>query len=297
MHCAACAGIIEDALAGVDGVQGAEVSAAAQRATVRWDPARTRPSQLIAAVRRAGYDAVPDAAAPARACGAPSSAGAVAPVRRRLLRHAGDDVRHAQLRGRPRGELAPDMRQLLNWGGWVLTLPVMLFSAGPFFRGAWRALRQRRIGMDVPVALGIAVTFIASTGATLRPERRLRQRGLLRLADHVRELPARRPLARTARARTARPTALERAAGRACPTRAERVAADGSAQTVERARACSAGDRVRVAGGPGLPGRRRVVQGRTQADEALLSGESRAGGARPTATPWSAAASTSARRW
>ncbi|MEY3251952.1 MAG: hypothetical protein RL227_925, partial [Pseudomonadota bacterium] len=66
MHCAACAGIIEQALGRVDGVAAVQVSAASERASVTWDPERTRPSALIAAVRRAGYDAVPDAAAPAR---------------------------------------------------------------------------------------------------------------------------------------------------------------------------------------------------------------------------------------
>ena len=67
MYCAACSGIIEAALQGVPGVRGARVSAAAERATVCWDPTQARPSALIAAVRKAGYDAVPDAAAPARA--------------------------------------------------------------------------------------------------------------------------------------------------------------------------------------------------------------------------------------
>jgi Cu2+-exporting ATPase len=46
----------------------------------------------------------------------------------------------------------------------------MVFAAGPFFTGAWRGLRQRRIGMDVPVALGVLVTFVASTGATFDPD-------------------------------------------------------------------------------------------------------------------------------
>ena len=44
------------------------------------------------------------------------------------------------------------------WAGTAgeLLLPVLLFAAAPFFAGAWRALRQHRIGMDLPVALGIA---------------------------------------------------------------------------------------------------------------------------------------------
>ena len=66
MYCAACADTIEQALLRVDGVLSAQVSAAAQRASVRWDAGRTRPSRLLEAVAAAGYGAVPDAAAPAR---------------------------------------------------------------------------------------------------------------------------------------------------------------------------------------------------------------------------------------
>ncbi|MBK6853243.1 MAG: cation transporter [Burkholderiales bacterium] len=51
LHCAACAGLIEEALGHVE-VRIAEVNGAAQRAVVTWDPARTRMSVLIAAVRR-----------------------------------------------------------------------------------------------------------------------------------------------------------------------------------------------------------------------------------------------------
>src|SRR5512145_2794528 len=54
MYCAACAGIIEQALADLEGVSRATVSAAGQRAAVCWDPQRTRPSLLVEAIRRAG---------------------------------------------------------------------------------------------------------------------------------------------------------------------------------------------------------------------------------------------------
>ena len=60
-------GVIEAALRCDAGVREAAVQHATRRALVVWDPSRTRLSALIGAVRAAGYDAVPDAAAPARA--------------------------------------------------------------------------------------------------------------------------------------------------------------------------------------------------------------------------------------
>ena len=165
LHCAACAGLIEQALLRVAGVREVQVHAAAERARVRWDPRRTRPSALIAAVHAAGYEAVPDAAEPVRA------------LRRREARQALWRLfvacfcaMQVMMLATPAyvagaGELAADVKQLLDWGSWLLTLPVMWFSAAPFFSGAWRALRRGRIGMDVPVALGIVITFGAHVPA------------------------------------------------------------------------------------------------------------------------------------
>ena len=271
LHCAACTGLIEAALAGVDGVRSAHVSAAAQRATVCWDPQRTRPSALIEAVRRAGYDAVPDAAAPARA------------LRRREHRQAlwrlfvaSFCAMQVMMMATPTyvagaGEMAPDLRQLLAWGSWLLTLPVLAFSAGPFFGGAWRALRQRRISMDVPVALGVAITFVASSGAAFDPG------GLFghevyfdSLTMFVAFLLGARYLELRARHRAAE--ALESALA-ALPETAWRVADDGStaAVSVHRLRP---GDRVRVPLGQAFPADGQLLGGATRADESLLSGES-----------------------
>ena len=66
IYCTACAGIIEAALMAQDGVLQASVNAGTQRASVRFDPARTQLAALLDAVRRAGYGAVPDAAVVAR---------------------------------------------------------------------------------------------------------------------------------------------------------------------------------------------------------------------------------------
>ena len=271
MYCAACAGIIERAIAGVDGVRSVQVSAAAQRATVCWDPERTRPSSMIEAVRRAGYEAVPDAAAPARA------------LRRREHRQAlwrlfvaSFCAMQVMMMATPSyvagpGELAPDLWQLLAWGSWLLSLPVLVFASGPFFSGAWRALRQRRIAMEVPVALGVAITFIASTGATFDPGGLFGQEVYFdSMTMFVSFLLGARYLELLARHRAAE--ALESAL--AClPETAWRLAADGSvtAVSVHRLRP---GDLVRVPVGQAFPADGVLQGGATRADESLLSGES-----------------------
>ena len=60
------------------------------------------------------------------------------------------------------GDMTADIEQLMRLASLLLTLPVVLYSALPFFAGAWRELKFRRLGMDTPVALGIGAAFIAS---------------------------------------------------------------------------------------------------------------------------------------
>lgn len=55
---------------------------------------------------------------------------------------------------------------MMNWAGFALTVPVVFYSALPIWRGAWRSLKERRVGMDIPVALGILVAFIPSIHTT-----------------------------------------------------------------------------------------------------------------------------------
>jgi Cu2+-exporting ATPase len=271
MYCAACAGIIEQALAGVDGVSQATVSASGQRAAVRWDPQRTRPSLLVEAVRRAGYDAAPDAAAPARELRRAES-------RKALWRLfvAAFCMMQVMMLATPSyvaglGQLEPDLAQLLNWSSWVLSLPVLLFSAAPFFSGLWHSLRTRRIGMDVPVAIGIAVTFVASTGATFDPGGIFGHEVYFdSMTMFVAFLLAARYMELHARQRAAQ--ALENALD-SLPQQATRLLAYGRSEEVSALR-LAPGDRVRVALGQAFPADGSLIDGHTQVDEALLTGES-----------------------
>ena len=155
MHCAACALTIEDALRAVPGVESVRVSAATHRGRIVWSDGVVKPSGWMQAARRAGYPAVPanDAFANDRR---------KAELRKAVWRMgvAGLCMMQVMMYAWPAyvaeaGDLTAEMARLLRWASWVLTLPVMLFSCGPFFTSALRDLRQRQISMDLPVALGM----------------------------------------------------------------------------------------------------------------------------------------------
>ena len=271
LYCAACAGTIEAALGAVPGVLEVHVNASAERAEVRWNPQSTQPSQMVAAVVRAGYGAVPDVAAPARVQRQAEQRSALW-----RLFVAGFCMMQVMMYAAPAylaqpGDITPDMQRLLQWASWLLSIPVLLFSAGPFFKGAWRSCLGRRIGMEVPVSLGIVVTFVASTGATLDPGGwfghevyfdSMTMFVFFLLAGRTLELRARHRVAAT----------LEGAITR-LPSTVQRLDDSGRMQTVPL-RSVRAGDRIRVMAGQAFPADGVVLDGTTLADEALLTGES-----------------------
>lgn len=272
IHCAACSGLIEEALLAVPGVLDARVSAASERAEVRWDPSRVQPSRFVQALGRAGYGAVPDAAAPARLARQTEK-------RRALWRLfvAGFCTMQVMMYATPAyvappGDITPDVLRLLQWASWLLTIPVVVFAAGPFFSGAWRGLRAGRIGMDVPVSLGIAVTFIASSGATFDPGGVFGHEVYFdSVSMFVFFLLGGRYLEVAARHRVA--STLESSLQR-LPELVERLLPDGRLEAVSPSR-LRAGDLLRVAAGQAFAADGVVLEGQTHADEALLTGESR----------------------
>ena len=272
MHCAACAFTIEDALQATPGVVEAEVNAATRRARVVWSATGTRPSDWMGAVRQAGYTALPAGDALLRE------------ARQKELRQAlwrwlvaGFCMMQVMMYAVPAytaapGEMTDDMVQLLRWASWVISLPVMFFSCGPFFSNAWRDLRYGRINMDLPAALGMAITFIVSTAGTFDPTGPLGHEVFFdSLTMFVFFLLTGRWLEMRLRDRTA--GALE-ALGNRLPDSVLRVKPDGTCERVV-VRRLVPGDVVHVLPGEAFPADGTILVGDTLADEALLSGESR----------------------
>ncbi len=270
LHCAACADGLRELLEQQSGVRKARVGYAAGLAVVEA-PAEVQQS-LPERLRGAGYGL------------APMQSGSATALRRAESRQllwrlfvAGFCMMQVMMLAAPTyfeaGAAVPaDLRQLLGWGSWVLSWPVMLFSSQPFLRGAWRSLRRRQLGMDVPVALGILVTFAVSTLVLFDPQGpwggelyfdSLTMFLAFLLAGRWFELRARHAAAAELEALAASDTGAVR-----------REAADGSVAELPLD-AVRAGDVLRVALGERIPVDGLLLDGQTEVDESLLSGESR----------------------
>jgi Cu2+-exporting ATPase len=272
MHCAACALTVEAALALVPGVLKVDVNAATRRARVVWSAGTVKPSRWFDASAAAGYRLVPAADMLQR-----ESRRREARLALWRWQVAGFCMMQVMMYAYPAyiaepGDMTPDAEQLLRWASWVLTLPVMFFSCGPFFRSALRDLCMRRVGMDLPVALGIVVTFAVSTAGAFDPAGPLGSEVYFdSLTMFVFFLLTGRWLETRLRDRTA--GALEALMNR-LPDSVDRLGGNGEFVRVA-VRRLAPGDVLRVLPGEAFPADGVVIAGDTTADEAMLTGESR----------------------
>jgi Cu2+-exporting ATPase len=168
--CAACVWLNERHLRQLPGVLAVDINYTTRRARLRWDSARIPLSRILDAVQAIGYRAYPYD--PARA------QEILERERKSQLRRLGvAGVLGMQvmtlavaLYAGAAGGIETEYKTFFQWLSLALTLPVLLYSAQPFFTAAWRDLRARQTGMDLPVALGLTLAFGGSLWATLHGE-------------------------------------------------------------------------------------------------------------------------------
>jgi len=262
IHCVACAARAEKLLAGR--VEAVQVNVTARTLSFRFEPQRTRLSDLLHVLDQAGL-------APRVLAG---DAPAARDTHQRRLAFARIGV--ATICAMQVMMLAwpsyfgvqpePAIAQLLRWAQLVVATPGVLWAGWPFFVGAWRAAKAGGLDMNAPVALALGVAFAASAIRTVRGAgdlyfdtatmfvwfltlgRYLEGRTRARAGERLRLLAGRRAL-----------TAQRRASG------GLEIVAIGQLQI---------GNEVVVAPGDTLPADGELLERAAELDEALLNGES-----------------------
>ncbi len=265
MTCAACATRIEKVLNALPGVQ-ASVNFAAEKARARHVPGLSDVGAMIAAVRRAGYDArvvTADSRAEERA----RKAAAYRTELRRfwisaLLTLPLVAQMGAMFAGGAHVDLLPRGLQL------ALATPVQFWIGWRFYAGAYHALRGGAGNMDVLVALGTSMAYVYSlvvTAAGLADQHVYFEASatIITLVLMGKLLEAR------AKAKTS--SAIE-ALVRLQPQSA-RIERDGQLVDVP-VDALKPGDVFIVRPGESVPVDALVVEGRSSANESMLTGES-----------------------
>ncbi|WP_114639040.1 heavy metal translocating P-type ATPase [Polynucleobacter necessarius] len=273
IRCAACVWLCEQHLLRIAGVKEVQINYVTQKVTVRYSPSQTSLARLLFEIERIGYEAWPFEPS--------ESLERAKKERRSLLMRLGVamlGMMQVMMYAWPTytgADITPEFDLLLGWVSWALTVPVMVYSAGPIFQAAWRSARSFRqthlLGMDVPIALALALAFLAGTinlitGTGHSYFDSITMFVAFILAARYVELLARQDAQGGAEA-----------LAKQLPATCERVFNYPVSQEVEVVPVvnCSPGDVLRVSPGEVLPADGVLIENASALDESLLTGESK----------------------
>ncbi|GAA6209459.1 heavy metal translocating P-type ATPase [Cognatishimia sp. WU-CL00825] len=261
IHCALCISTVERVLNAYEGVQSARVNLTLKRVTIEAEPNVTA-ADLIPVLAEVGYEAHE------LDLGSLSATDADRAGRNLLMRLAvaGFASMNVMLLSVSVWAGAEDAtRDLFHWISAAIALPTIAFSGQPFFSNAWRALKHRQLNMDVPIVLAILLAVVTSLWeVSLSGEHAYFDAALTlvffllagRYLDH--------------RTRAVARSAAEELAALEVP-RAVRLLEEGE-ETVAVRELC-VGDLLRVLPGGRMPVDGEIIQGQSELDRSLLTGE------------------------
>lgn len=264
--CAACAWLIEHRLNALDGITSSAVNLTHHRVRVDWDPDRITLSRILAEMAAIGYSAQPYEPDQAQ-----SRLQHEERMNVRRLIVAAVGMMQVMMFSVPiyvtePGQISADFYALFHWLSFALTTPVVFFSAQPFFRNAVRNLRNRTLGMDVPVSIAIGGAYLASGYAVVFDVGEV-------YFDSVAMFTCFLLFGRYVEARARRRSGHSgNAMSGALPLSAIRLTAEGE-ERILPANQLVSGDRILIKPGHSVPADGVIEDGESSLDESMLTGE------------------------
>ncbi len=267
VHCAACTWLIRQSLSKLEGVDEVEVNPATTRATLRWDPKKTRLSQMLHTIARLGYRPHPGKRSEGEQVRLKEKRQAIL-----RLGLAGMGMMQVMtyaislytgiFEGMDEGT-----RTFLRYVSMLITTPVLFYSGLPFLKGAWRDIKNRHLGMDVPVALALLMAYLASVWETLNHGPHVYFDSVVMFVFFL--LVARQVEQNVRHKAGSTADALSEL------TPASAIRLTESGQETVAIQDLKPGDRVLVRDGEAIPADGVIAAGSTFVDESLITGESR----------------------
>ncbi|MEN1971112.1 heavy metal translocating P-type ATPase [Luteimonas sp. MJ204] len=266
MRCAACAWLVDRALAREPGVTEVVANAVTGRIRIAWDPARTAISGPLRRLAGLGY-------VPYLASGTRLERERRAQRNRDLVRIGIAGLVSIQAMMFAEAlyldiyqQMPLATRDFFRWVTLLLSTPVVFWCGWPFIAGMLRELRNRQLGMDTLIASSTLLAYFASVFETLRGGTHVWYDAAVMFVFLL--LGARMLEQRARRTAVAQVDTLARAR----PELATRELADGSREVVPTA-ALAAGDIACIAAGDTVPADGVLLDAPARFEEALLTGE------------------------
>lgn len=263
VSCAACAWLIEKQLSTQNGVSRIRVNTTTNRATLRWDPSVTKLSTLLNKIHALGYKAAPFEADNQEAQYHHTMKQYLYKLGIAGLATMQVMMLAVAMYFEVFGDMDESFRNYFRWVSLIFATPVLLYSAMPFYINAWRNLKARTLGMDVPVSIALLFAYFASLYATVTGKGEVFFESIAMftfflLVGRFLEMRARR----TAAAASANLLKL-----------IPRLATLTSGEQIP-AKSLTIGHQVRVLPGEPFPADGIILEGITTVDESMLTGES-----------------------
>ena len=261
MRCAGCIGKIERELPKVTGIASARVNFSAKRVAITHSESLDE-TDLTQALHAIGFEAQPVADNPL------AEDSADRKLLMRALGVSGFGMMNIMLLSVSVWSGAEGAtRDLFHWLSAIIAMPVIAYAGRPFFASAWMALKHRRTNMDVPISIGVILATALSLYETIEGGGHAYFESAVMLLFF---LLAGRALDAAMRTRTrAGIGALLGRMGKSASV----IGPDGTTRRVA-ADALEPGMLVLVAAGEALAADGEVVEGTSQIDNAMLTGES-----------------------